>query len=262
MALKAVYQFCRQMDDIADGSLPTDRKKEWLIEWNQALKQFSYDSASPLDSQLQDAIRYYQLPLNAFTDMIEALLWDCDQQMYKPSLQQLETYCYGVASTVGLLAIHIFDCKTPQSQTFAIALGQALQRINILRDLVSDAQTGRIYLPMEWLKEVGLESITVDMVAAEPYLLKPLIRRMQLDIQERLKMASTSIHPKDKICLLPACCMASIYMMLLGKMKRDEFSYQQPYTLSSKDKSLAMYSGVLWAMRGKISARSIDALAP
>ena len=60
---------------------------------------------------------------------------------------ELELYCHRVASAVGLLSIEIFGYRNPACRDYAVALGQAFQLTNILRDVRDDAARDRIYLP-------------------------------------------------------------------------------------------------------------------
>ena len=73
---------------------------------------------------------------------------DLQKDRYK-SFEDLQLYCYRVASTVGLMCIEIFGYKHPSTKQFAVDLGIALQMTNILRDIGKDAKNGRIYLPQE-----------------------------------------------------------------------------------------------------------------
>ena len=69
------------------------------------------------------------------------------------TFDDLQLYCYRVASTVGLMCIEIFGYKHQSTRDFAVNLGVALQLTNILRDIKKDYQNGRIYLPQEDLQQ-------------------------------------------------------------------------------------------------------------
>ena len=69
------------------------------------------------------------------------------------NFEELELYCYRVASVVGLLSIEIFGYQNPACRDYAVYLGKALQFTNILRDVKTDAARGRIYLPLDELKK-------------------------------------------------------------------------------------------------------------
>ena len=103
-----------------------------------------------VNRELQPIIRQYHLPFEHFDALLQGVEMDLDIKRYE-DYEQLELYCYRVASVVGLLSIEVFGYQAPACRDYAIALGKALQLTNILRDVRSDAQRGRIYLPLSEL---------------------------------------------------------------------------------------------------------------
>jgi phytoene synthase len=80
-----------------------------------------------------------------------------DQQKTRfDTYEQLEHYCYLVASAVGLACLHIWEFEEPLPTSAAIDCGLAFQLTNILRDVAEDAQRGRIYLPRQHYEQHGL----------------------------------------------------------------------------------------------------------
>ena len=75
---------------------------------------------------------------------------------------ELTTYAYGVASTVGLMSMHIIGFAGEQAIPYAIKLGVALQLTNILRDIGEDWRAGRLYLPMDEMAAFGLSEADLD----------------------------------------------------------------------------------------------------
>ena len=67
----------------------------------------------------------------------------------------MRTYCYKVASVVGLICIEIFGYREPKAREYAVDMGIALQLTNIMRDLKEDAERDRIYIPQEDLDRFG-----------------------------------------------------------------------------------------------------------
>src|ERR1051325_7425060 len=82
------------------------------------------------------------------------------------SLRELLLYCYRVAGTVGLMMAHVMGLRDESALKHAADLGIAMQLTNIARDVIEDAETGRIYLPLNWLDEAG---IPTDRIAAPEY---------------------------------------------------------------------------------------------
>src|SRR5579883_1747940 len=97
----------------------------------------------------------YHIPHGYVTQLIEGIARDLRQQRYA-TFSDLTGYCYGVASTVGLMVMHIINFQGAAALPYAVKLGIALQLTNILRDVGEDWQTGRLYLPLDELAQFGL----------------------------------------------------------------------------------------------------------
>ncbi len=153
-ALCAVYAFCRAADDIADAagvSAPADRLDAWRREVERAYRGRPVHT---IGRALSWAIDSFALPQEPFADLIDGVASDLTRDRYETT-QELEEYCYRVASTVGLLCVRIFGATRNAADEYAVSLGKALQITNILRDIGEDAERGRIYLPLEDLAVAG-----------------------------------------------------------------------------------------------------------
>jgi phytoene synthase len=152
-AMRALYAFCRVCDDIIDR--PAGNARERLAEW-----QFKTLSAQPPADDLvalawADTRQRFAIPIRYAEQLVEGVGRDLDQNRYR-NFEELTTYAYGVASTVGLMSMHIIGYSSPQSVPYAIKLGVALQITNILRDVGEDWRAGRLYLPAEEMATYGL----------------------------------------------------------------------------------------------------------
>ncbi len=155
-ALCAVYAFCRAADDIADAagvSAPADKLDAWRREVERAYVGRPVHS---IGRALSWAIDSFALPREPFLELIDGVASDLTTEHYETA-EQLEKYCYRVASTVGLLCVRIFGAGRGVADEYAVSLGKAFQLTNILRDIGEDAGRGRIYLPREDLALVGCE---------------------------------------------------------------------------------------------------------
>ena len=157
-AMSALYAFCREVDDVADNeSVPVEKRREQLAAWRADIRR-ACDGETPqftVNRELQPVIREYRLPFPLFDELIKGCEMDFDIKRYE-NFEQLEIYCYRVASVVGLLSIEIFGYQNPACRDYAVYLGKALQLTNILRDVRTDAGRGRIYLPLDELKKFGV----------------------------------------------------------------------------------------------------------
>src|SRR5688572_2724 len=148
-AMSALYAFCREIDDIADDeSIPVKTRRVQLAAWREDIARAcaGQPPAFRTNQDLQPFIARYQLPFPLFDELIRGVEMDLDIKRYE-TFEDLEQYCYRVASVVGLLSIEIFGYQNPACRDYANHLGKALQLTNILRDIRSDAERGRIYLP-------------------------------------------------------------------------------------------------------------------
>lgn len=153
-AVRALYAFCRVSDDLVDGGQPEPMAK--LLAWQER----SLSTHPPEDDLVAlawaDTRARYRIPRRYAEQLIEGVGRDLEQVRYE-SFEELSAYCYGVASTVGLMAMHIIGFEGREAIPYALKLGVALQLTNILRDISEDWQAGRVYLPQQELKEFGLD---------------------------------------------------------------------------------------------------------
>lgn len=97
----------------------------------------------------------YNIPSGYAQQLIDGVARDMTQIRYS-TFAELADYSYGVASTVGLMAMHIIGFKNEEAIPYAVRLGVALQLTNILRDVGEDWRNGRLYLPLEELERFGI----------------------------------------------------------------------------------------------------------
>jgi len=162
--LERVYEFCRVVDDIVDERPPGPQGEReasaGLQLWRDEIARLYEDTgrhalATKLGPKLAESIAAFELPRVAFDEIIEGCAMDLERDAYATQ-DELELYCYRVASCVGLLCIGIFGDQGPAAQRYARHLGLALQYTNILRDVGEDAARGRVYLPEDLLARHGL----------------------------------------------------------------------------------------------------------
>ena len=158
-AMRALYAFCRASDDIVDHPSPSPQAD--LEAWHQEAIADCPPSNRLIALAWMDAQAAYSIPSLYADQLIAGLSQDLVRTRYA-TFEELTTYCYGVASTVGLMAMHIIGFSGPQAIPYAVRLGVALQLTNILRDVAEDWASGRLYLPLEELTEFGL---SVDDIA-------------------------------------------------------------------------------------------------
>lgn len=148
-AISAIYAFARRVDDIADGELPVEQKRQHLQSLRAALE------ATPRDAMLvalADARSRYSIPAAALHDLVDGGLQDTEQDRYA-DFAELDGYCRRVAGAVGVACVAVYGSDDVER---AETLGVALQLINIIRDVREDWELGRVYLPQDELAAYGV----------------------------------------------------------------------------------------------------------
>jgi phytoene synthase len=227
--MSALYAFCREVDDVADeDAVPAELRRERLAAWREDVRRAceGLTPRFPVNVELQPIISRYHLPFSHFDELIKGVEMDLDIKRYE-DYPQLELYCYRVASVVGLLSIEIFGYTDPACRQYAIYLGKALQLTNILRDVRSDAERGRIYLP---LSELARLRVTPEEICRLEYsdrffaLAQSLAERARHFYQE----ARRTLPAADRRSMVAAELMGSVYWRLLHKLEGQKFNVFGP----------------------------------
>lgn len=154
-AITAVYAFCREVDDAVDAPGAKDPQST-IAGWREEIaRTYEGNPSLPLTRSLAEAIEVFDLSRAYFDGILDGVAMDLKITRY-PTFASLSTYCYHVAGEVGLLCMEIFGYRSERLKSYAVKLGTAFQLTNILRDVGSDAQRGRIYLPQEDLVRFGV----------------------------------------------------------------------------------------------------------
>ncbi len=153
-AARALYAFCRVTDNIVDSSANDLEARAALAAWKQAVISPKL-SSDPVVLAWGDTRARFNIPPGYAEQLIDGVARDLTQKRYA-TFAELAEYSYGVASTVGLMAMHIIGFDSEKALPYAVKLGVALQLTNILRDVAEDYQRGRIYLPLDELDAFGL----------------------------------------------------------------------------------------------------------
>lgn len=219
----ALYSFCRDCDDAVDGNEPLGEKHARLAALGQRL-QACYDGArvEGRDLALRDTIRRHRIPQQYFLDLLGGVRMDLHTRRYR-TFHELRQYCYGVASTVGLMCIEVFGYRDTVAREHAVELGLAMQLTNILRDIAEDAERDRIYLPLDEIEACGY---------SESQLLRgertPEFRNLMLLQARRIRayfLRSEPLFPMLRPRARPCPrILRALYMRLLHHIERDDFN--------------------------------------
>ena len=237
--MAALYAFCREVDDVADeDAAPVEKRRAGLAAWRADVRRACEGGAPEfaVNKELQPVIRAHRLPFELFDELIQGCEMDLDTKRYETP-EQLELYCHRVASVVGLLSIEIFGYQNPACRDYAVRLGKALQLTNILRDVRTDAERGRIYLPLTELKRF---QVTEAEILRHEY--SERYARLAASIAERARtfyrLARETLPAEDRRAMVAAELMGAVYWRLLRKLEARQFNVfgPEPTRLSKAQK--------------------------
>ena len=140
----ALYDFCREADNIADDENKIEVKKENFIKFRNNFINKNYDD--PVIKNMWDLINEFSISTKVIDDLFEGINSDIKENVKLNSKKELLIYSYRVAGTVGLMMAKILNVHKEQSLKSAIDLGIAMQLTNISRDVVEDKKNNRIYI--------------------------------------------------------------------------------------------------------------------
>jgi len=240
--MTALYAFCREVDDVADDDLvPVERRRSRLAEWRADIARACAGGPAQfqVNRELQPIIAAHRLPFELFDELIRGVEMDLDVKRHE-TFELLEQYCYRVASVVGLLSIEIFGYRNSACRFYADHLGKALQLTNILRDVRTDAERGRIYLP---LAELARCAVTEEEILRLEY--SDRFRQLAERVGERARLhyreARRLLPVEDRRSMAAAELMGSVYWRLLRKLESQRFNVFGPQpTRLSKGQKLAL----------------------
>ena len=244
-AIRSLYAFCRTADDLVDNHGAT---RQELDRWHQQVQRPSAEQRDPILYCWAKTREVYGIDPRYQAELIEGVCADTIISQYE-TWQDLEHYCYLVASTVGLLSTPIIglargvDFET--AKPYAVKLGIALQLTNILRDVGEDAANGRVYLPREDLERFHLtpEDILngvynqryIDMMRFEIR----RARRLYLEALPGIAMLSVSARTSVGVAAL-------LYRAILDEIEAIRYQTHIQRAYVSGKKKLAYLPRFLW----------------
>lgn len=246
-AMYAIYAFCREVDDIADGPQAPDVRIAGLDEWRAEIgRVFDGTPKTMTGRALVGPVRNFGLAREDFLAVLDGVAMDAREEMRAPSAAVLKQYCARVAGAVGLLSIRAFGDGSRRARDLALALGEALQITNILRDLREDAARGRLYLPRELLDKHGIAARDPDAVLAHPAL-PAVCEELAAEAREKFAEARAALKDCNRRRLRPAVIMMTIYRRILNLLvKRGWQRLDDPIAVGKPAKIwIALRHGIL-----------------
>jgi phytoene synthase len=247
-ALAAVYAFARVVDDAVDETGEAQNRPEearaLLADWRGALVQGDVQRPehAPLWEELRSALGRFGINKKHLLDLIQGVERDLTQTRYATAAD-VDVYCDGVASSVGLACLPIFGLTEDRHADFAVALGRAVQWVNILRDVAADARRGRVYLPLDELKRAAVSDADVLAGRDSPGL-RGVVKAGAGRARDYFQKAEAALPRSDSKHARPALVMGRLYQGILSKIERGGFNvWAGRVRLSAWDKLRAVLFG-------------------
>jgi phytoene synthase len=219
----AVYAFCREVDDIADGEWSVERKIAGLAAWREEVDALYAGHPHHLVARaLREPVSHYRLRRDDFLAIIDGMEMDAREAIRAPDLATLDLYCARVASAVGHLSVHVFGDPSDAAHAVAESLGRALQLTNILRDLDEDGNRGRLYLPREILDRHGMYGSVPAVILRHPAL-PAVCREVAVIAEEHFRESNLAMEECSRRAMRPAAVMAAVYRANLAALVRSEW---------------------------------------
>jgi phytoene synthase len=243
--LALYYAYCRAIDDCADEFAPAEARRH-LAEWKRELRAMGLGKArSALGAELAGLCRRRGIPMELLTDLWKGAALDARGGLRFARFHQVQAYAYQVAGSVGLACLPIFGLDLARGRDFAMALGEALQLINILRDAKEDAVRGRLYFAAADLRAHGVPE--QDFMAGRGgAAAQALLADYAARARAALARADAAAVGLDRRGLRAPRLMRGLYVGLLEVMEADGLRvFQRRYRLGLGRKAWIAAAGLL-----------------
>lgn len=236
-AVVATYAYCRIADDIVDTADESGREAALrsLDAWENEIAHPKH----PVAIAFAVARDRFDMPEQPVYDLIAGVRMDLETSRYG-NWEELRSYCYHVAGTVGLMVAPILGCKSDAALTHAADLGIAMQLTNILRDVGEDARHDRLYLPLDEISTFGCTENAI--LAGEPE--SGFVSLMKFQI-ERARSLYASAHrgipALDVYGRFTTLVASDLYARILSEIEANQYDvFERRAHCSTKKKILAI----------------------
>jgi 15-cis-phytoene synthase len=201
----ALYAFCRLADDAVDGS---QDKHGAVARLRRRLDAAYGEGPVPTESSAADralaaVVAHFEIPRALLDALVDGLEWDAHCRRYE-TMDALQAYAARVAGSVGAMMALLMGVRSEDGLARACDLGVAMQLSNIARDVGEDARQGRLYLPLQWLGEAGIDP--------DAWLAQPVFNPAIATVVRRLLAVADGLyqHAGAGVVQLPLACRPGI----------------------------------------------------
>ncbi|MCA3180749.1 MAG: phytoene/squalene synthase family protein [Burkholderiaceae bacterium] len=199
----ALYAFCRTADDAVDLDTVDELAAVARLRTRLARIYAGQPEPTPADRAFARVVVCHAMPRELPEALLDGFEWDARGRRYE-TIEDLHDYAARVAGTVGAMMAVLMRRRSPEALARACDLGVAMQLSNIARDVGEDARRGRVYLPLAWLREAGVDP--------DAWLAEPVFDRRIAAVVRRLLRHADTLYARVEagIALLPPACRPGI----------------------------------------------------
>jgi phytoene synthase len=255
----ALYAFCRVADDAVD--LGHDARAVDALRGRLARVYAGSPADSPVDRAFARMVAAYDLPRALMDALLEGFAWDAEGRRYTtPS--ELSAYAARVAGAVGAMMTILMGERAPHVLARACDLGVAMQLTNIARDVGEDARNGRIYLPLAWLDEEGVDAREMLSRPRPSLGLARVVDRVLVRADGLYARANAGIGELPRDCRLAVLAASRIYGAIGAEVRRRGLDSITSRAVVSPARKLWLILEAVFAVRRlEGDARRVPALA-
>ena len=239
-AIMALYAFCRAVDDVVDTVQDPSVAASKLAWWRSEIdRMFAANPAAPATHPICQALYAPATSFGISANDLKAVIAGMDMDLHQHSYvddEALSVYCWRVAGIVGQMSARIFNDAAPSPaqahsacDTYALHMGQALQRINIIRDVGEDALRGRVYIPLDVLAKHGVK--LTDVLARKPLVaagkptpaMRAVLQDCAAQARTHLNLALDALPTAQVRAQRSGLIMGRVYAALLAEIERSGF---------------------------------------
>jgi phytoene synthase len=267
-AMCAIYAFMRRADDIADDeSMPIEQRRAVMAQWTEAWRasRGGAPTNDPVFVALNDTQRRFEIPDALLEELVQGTTMDLDPcpadaagtQTFA-TFDDLYRYCYLVASVVGLVCIRVFGYSDPRAEKLAEETGVAFQLTNILRDVKEDAERGRIYLPLDLLREFRVPVERVRELAFNAPMTddeRGLFSEIGQRAEDYFRSADQLLPLIDADSRAALWVLVTIYHGLLQRIERSSYEvFRERISVPTPEKLWILAQGAAMAFTNRVLA--------
>ena len=246
----ALYAFCRAADDLIDSDPAAAPTALAALRRRLDAIYAGRPAPDPADRALAHVVVQHRLPRALLDALLEGFAWDAEGRRYE-DLADLHDYAARVAGTVGAMMAVLMGARSPGAVARACDLGVAMQLSNIARDVGEDARAGRLYLPLRWLREAGIDPDAFLAAPAASAALASVMRRLLAEADTLYRRADSGIASLPLSCR-PGIGVARRFYAAIGhQVARNGYDCVTMRARVPAARKLALAAQSLWAAQSR-----------